>query len=465
MEFTQNRQALAGIITPVIVWIPLWQEFFLGFEENGLGGFGNSLSVAGRLARSAKVNKLRRESSRGVEMTDSTSHIAGVKVDRPSRLRLFLVFLRLGLTAFGGPAMVAYIRDLAVKEKHWLSQECFEDGAALCQSIPGATAMQTAAYVGLRSGGPLGALAAFIGFGLPAFVLMVALSAAYQAGQNLSPVMAAFHGLHVIVIVIIANAAFNFGCSSIKTWRDAVLAAGATAFLILHGSPIICIVGSAALSLLLYRSVNLPAKHARITDADSGRQMLRFGTILALLVIAGLGVLHLLDRRLLDLATLMVKVDIFAFGGGFASVPLMLHEVVGVRHWLDDKTFIDGIALGQVTPGPIVITATFVGYQIAGVLGAIVGTFAIFTPSFLMVLLTVPYFERLQHSLWFRRALRGVLASFVGLLVAVALNFGLSVAWSIPVVLIGAAALTALWFKIDIFWVVLAGAAVATFVL
>jgi ATP-dependent DNA helicase RecG len=91
-------------------------------------------------------------------MTDSTSHIAGVKVDRPSRLRLFLAFLRLGLTAFGGPAMVAYIRDLAVKEKHWLSQECFEDGAALCQSIPGATAMQTAAYVGLRSGGPLGHL-------------------------------------------------------------------------------------------------------------------------------------------------------------------------------------------------------------------------------------------------------------------------------------------------------------------
>jgi chromate transporter len=88
----------------------------------------------------------------------------------------FPAFLRLGLTAFGGPAMVAYIRDLAVKKRQWLSQETFEDGTALCQSIPGATAMQTAAYVGLRAGGPLGTLAAFVGFGLPALALMVVLS-------------------------------------------------------------------------------------------------------------------------------------------------------------------------------------------------------------------------------------------------------------------------------------------------
>ena len=361
--------------------------------------------------------------------------------------------------------MVAYIRDLAVKKEQWLSQESFVDGAALCQSIPGATAMQTAAYVGLRAGGPLGALVAFVGFGLPAFVLMVGLSAAYRAGHDLRPVLAAFHGLHVIVIAVIANSAFNFGRGSIKNWREVILAAGAAAFLVFHGSPIIAIVASAALSLLLYHGVNLPAKQARAAGEDSGRRMLLFAAILALLVAVGLVVLYLLDRRLLDLATLMLKVDIFAFGGGFASVPLMLHEVVGVRGWLDSKTFMDGIALGQVTPGPIVITATFVGYQIAGLLGAVVGTVGIFTPSFLMVLVTVPYLDRLQHSLWFRRALRGVLASFVGLLVAVAINFGLAVAWSIPAVLIAAAAFAALRFKIDILWVVLAGAAVAIFVL
>jgi len=380
-------------------------------------------------------------------------------------VRLFLAFLRLGLTAFGGPAMVAYIRDLAVKKKRWISQETFEDGAALCQSIPGATAMQAAAYVGLRAGGPLGALAAFVGFGLPAFALMVGLSAAYQAGRDLQPVLAAFHGLRVIVIAIVVNATFNFGRSSIRNRRDAILAAGAAAFLVFHGSPIVAIVASAVLSILLYQGVNLPPRTSIAGSPDAGRQTLALAGILALLFAVGLVVLYVLERPLFDLATLMLKVDIFAFGGGFASVPLMLHQVVDVHHWLDSRTFMDGIALGQVTPGPIVITATFVGYQVAGVLGALVGTIGIFTPSFLMVLVTVPYLDRLQHSLWFRRAIRGVLASFVGLLAAVAINFGLAASWSIPAVVLALAALAALHLKADILWVVLMGAAVSTLVL
>jgi chromate transporter len=269
----------------------------------------------------------------------------------------------------------------------------------------------------------------------------------------------------VIVIAIIANAALNFGCSSIKNWRDGILVPGAAAYLIFHGSPIIAIDASAVIGLLLYRNVSVPTKPVHAANADSGWRMLRFAAMLALLLAAGLAVLHLLDRELLDLATLMPKVDIIAFGGGFASVPLMLHEVVDVRHWLDSKAFMDGIALGQVTPGPIVITATFVGYQIAGILGAVVGTVCIFTPSFLMVVVMVPYFDRMQHSLWFRRALRGILASFVGLLVAVAINFGLAISWSIPAGLIAIAALAALRFKIDILWVVLTGAAISGLVL
>jgi chromate transporter len=186
---------------------------------------------------------------------------------------------------------------------------------------------------------------------------------------------------------------------------------------------------------------------------------------IVLLVGGAVGAMFFLDRRLFDLATIMLRIDLFAFGGGFASVPLMLHEIVDVRGWLDSKTFMDGIALGQVTPGPIVITATFVGYQIAGVLGAVVGTISIFTPSFLMVLVTVPYFDRLQHSLLFRRALRGILASFVGLLVAVAINFGLAVSWTVPGAILTLAALAALRLKVDVLWVVLAGASIAIFIL
>jgi chromate transporter len=161
----------------------------------------------------------------------------------------------------------------------------------------------------------------------------------------------------------------------------------------------------------------------------------------------------------------MTKVDVFAFGGGFASVPVMLHQVVDVRHWMESRAFMDGIALGQVTPGPIVITATFVGYQLAGLAGALVGTVAVFTPSFLMVLITVLYFDQLQRSLLFRRALRGILASFVGLLLAVTVQFGIAVSWTAPSILLAVAAFAALWFKIDILWVVLVGAVVAIFVL
>ena len=147
-------------------------------------------------------------------------------------------------------------------------------------------------------------------------------------------------------------------------------------------------------------------------------------------------------------------------------MPVMVHQVVDVRHWMDSKTFMDGIALGQVTPGPIVITATFVGYQVAGLLGAIVGTVAIFLPSFLMVVLTVPYFDRLQHTLLFRRALRGILASFVGLLLAVTLQFGTAASWTAPSILLAVAAFVALCFlKIDILWVVLVGAVVSVILL
>jgi len=375
--------------------------------------------------------------------------------------RLFLAFLRLGATAFGGPATVAYIGNRAVDKHRWLSQELFQDGVALCQSIPGATAMQTAAYVGLRAGGPAGALAAFVGFGLPAFVLMIILSALYQKTQDLQPVIAAFRGLHLIVISLIANAAVNFGRSSIRNWRDLLLAAGAAVFLILHGNPILAIAGAALLGLLIYQAADVPAAGPPASLPSQSRRRSWMPWTLIPLMAIGLAVLFVLSRQLFDLSAMMLKIDLFAFGGGFASVPLMLHEVVDVRHWLSAKTFMDGIALGQVTPGPIVITATFVGYQIAGLAGAVVGTVSIFSPSFFMVLATVPYLDRVQHNAAFRKTLRGVLASFVGLLAAVAVHFGMAVSWSIPSIAVAAAAFVALRLKVDILWVVMAGGVVS----
>jgi chromate transporter len=294
---------------------------------------------------------------------------------------------------------------------------------------------------------------------------MVAVSALYQAGRDIKPVLSAFHGLNVIVIALIANAAITFGRASLKNWRDVLLAAAAAVFLALHGNPVWAIGAAAALGLLIFRGADLPAADRR-PPAGGGIRRSMLLPLLGLLPMAGgLVALFLLDRKLLDLALVMLKVDLLAFGGGFASVPLMLHEVVDVRHWLDSRTFMDGIALGQVTPGPIVITATFVGYRVAGLPGALVATVAVFSPSFLMVLVTVPHFDRLQKSTLFRRGLRGVLASFVGLLLAVAIGFGVAVPWGVPAVILAVLALAALLFKVDILWVVLVGAGVSVFLL
>lgn len=383
----------------------------------------------------------------------------------PPLLDLFSSFLRLGMTAFGGPAMVAYIRDLAVGKKHWLSQESFADGTALCQSIPGATTMQTAAYVGLRARGIAGALATFVGFGLPAFLLMVVLSGVYAASRNLQPVAAAFRGLQMVVVALVANAVVAFGRNSMKNWRDLLLACGAATFLILGGSPILAIAGSAAVSPVLYVGTNLPIKPVHTIGKPGGRAGVHLVLFAVLVGGTALAVLFVANRLLFNLALVMLKVDLFAFGGGFASVPVMLHQVVDVRNWIDSKTFMDGIALGQVTPGPVVITATFVGYQVAGWLGAVVGTVAIFSPSFLMVLIAVPYFDRLQRSMVFRRALRGILASFVGLLVAVTVHFAIAASWNRRSILLTLAAFVALWFKVDVLWVVLVGAGIGVFFL
>jgi chromate transporter len=233
----------------------------------------------------------------------------------------------------------------------------------------------------------------------------------------------------------------------------------------LRGSPILAIVGSAAVSAVLYIGASLPIRPVHNVGEPGGRRVVRLVLLAVLVGGTALAVLFVADRQLFNLALVMLKVDLSAFGGGFASVPVMLQQVVDVRKWIDSKTFMDGIALGQVTPGPIVITATFVGYQVAGLMGAVVGTVAIFSPSFLMVLITVPYFDRLQRSLVFRRALRGILASFVGLLLAVTAHFAIAASWTTRSVLLALAAFVALRFKIDVLWVVLVGAAIGIFFL
>jgi chromate transporter len=379
--------------------------------------------------------------------------------DRPRPLALFLAFFRLGASAFGGPAMVSYIGELAVR-RGWTSKEEFSEGVALCQSIPGATAMQSAAFVGLRAAGARGALAAYAGFGLPAVALMVAASAAYGHLAGLSRIQAGFQGFRAMIVALVANAAIDVTRRNVRTVIDAAVAVACATALYLRASPVAVIAAAAALEVLLHRR-----KPARASPGARPLAPVSFRTA-ALIAAAALVVviaLVALAPRLAALALLCMKVDALAFGGGFASVPLMFHEVVEVRSWLDARTFMDGIALGQITPGPIVVTATFVGYRVAGLAGAIVATVGVFLPSFLLVLATAPWFGRLRARPWFGHAMHGALLSFVGLLGFVSFQLGGAVQWSRGTGAVALLALTALRAGVDVLWIVLGSGAVAAF--
>jgi chromate transporter len=380
----------------------------------------------------------------------------------PSLPALFLAFLRLGLTAFGGPAMVAYIRKLAVENKKWLSPESFRDGVAICQTVPGATAMQVAAYVGLRARGIAGAAAGFVGFGLPAFCLMMILSAGYLQTHSLPQIVSVFNGLRVIIVAMVANATFTFGRTNLKGWKGVLIAAVIGGVFALGVNPILVIILAAILGILFYHEKSFPIQP---TKTQGKVHFDRTPLIILGVFLLGIGALWLLDQQLFDLTTLMSKVDLMAFGGGFASVPLMNREIVGIRSWLGNSVFLDGIAMGQITPGPIVITTTFVGFMIRGPIGAILATVGIFMPSFLMVVGITPYFDRLRGHANFNRAIEGILNSFVGLLLFVTIQFALAIPWDIPRLLILVGALAALLLKRDVIWVVLIGAVISYFVL
>lgn len=358
--------------------------------------------------------------------------------------------------------MIAYIRRMALEQKNWLDEETFRSGLALCQALPGATAMQVAAYVGLRTRGVAGAAVSYIGFGLPAFLIMMLLSALYVQTHNLPVAVSLFSGLQAIVIAIVANAAISFGRTYFKLWRDLVVAILAAVAFIFGVSPILVILFAALIGVMIYSDQLIQTNPTVLIGTPRTGKPLVF---ILVAVTLGFILLFVLQRTVFDLASLMFRIDLFAFGGGLASLPLMLHEVVEVRSWMDYQTFMNGIALGQITPGPIVITATFVGYMRYGPIGGIMATLGIFLPSFLMVIGTVPYYDRLRGSALFNRAVNGIFCSFAGLLASVAYHFASNMTWNLPHFTLAMVALVALLFQVDILWIVLIGAIISAFVL
>jgi len=379
---------------------------------------------------------------------------------KPAIVEVFMSFLKLGLTAFGGPAMVTYVKALAVNRKQWLDEETFGHGIALCQTIPGAIAVNVASYAGYRVRGFGGMLAAFAGFTLPAFLLMLVLSVIYVNTRSLPIMNSLFKGLEVIVVGIVAHATVTFGKRTLRNGRDVILALAGSGLLALKLNPFLAIVATACAGIMLFRSSGAQSVRPLQRSDAAKRDALALFSLFALCLLA----LWIVERKLFDLALVMAKIELFAFGGGYTALTLMFHEIIEVRQWLDHQTLIDGIALGQITPGPILITAAFIGYMVGGFAGALVGTLAIFMPGLVLIVIVLPIFDRLRTNPVFISALRGIVSCFVGLLLFVTIKFAFAVHWDWRYLFLLAASMGALFAQVDILYVVLGGAAVSLLV-
>jgi len=365
---------------------------------------------------------------------------------------LFLSFLKLGLTAFGGPAMVAYIRELAVQRKGWLDQRTFNEGVALAQIVPGPIAMHVAGFVGVKLRGIVGAITTYVAFALPAFLLMLFLSALYQKTSNLPQVISLFNGLKVIVVAIVANAFLSFTKSIVKSKVEFLIALASFILLLMGISPFLVLIFCFLFSQALFKDKPMSLENL-LTQSSSLTGILFLFFILFL----GLILLYFFNTNLFQLSLVMVKINLFAFGGAYTALPLMLHEVVENMKLLDSKTFMDGIALGQVTPGPILITATFVGYLAYGLSGAILATIYVFAPSFVVYLLSTKIADRIKNNPIFLKGKRGILASFCALLLFASFKLSFAIDWNIIKLLFFIASLLVLYKGINILYVVVFG--------
>lgn len=371
--------------------------------------------------------------------------------ENPSYLELFLSFFWIGLTGFGGLAMTAHIRKHIVDKRKWIDANTFDSGLALCQIIPGAIVMQLSAYIGLKLKGVRGAVVCFIGFGLPAFLIMFILSVLYKQSKNISGVEVVLGGLRVIIVSIVANAAYIFGKKNFKNVNDWIIAAIAAGLFLTKLHPMLVLLIASLLGLVLSK------KDLEATEELSKAKTFRFFLIMLLVVAIGSTVLFFVNKEYFTLATIMFRIDLFSFGGGLAAMPMMYHELVDLFGWFDEKTFMDGVILGQVTPGSIIIAATFFGYMHFGIIGSIIATVCVFTPSFLILMGIIPFFDKLRSYPQFNKVINGILCSFVGLLAVVTYRFTTDVHWNLINILFTFVAFVLLVRRVDVIWVILGG--------
>ena len=384
----------------------------------------------------------------------------------PSRLAVALAFLHLGCTAYGGLAMLAPMRRRIVEQRQWLAEHDFLDGLALCQMLPGATVVQMATYVGYRLGRTPGALAEATGFVLPAFIMMLGLSALYCHYGTLQWVQAVSRGLNAMVIALLLQALIGFGRSLGREWRAWTLAGLTFLALTLKGPYLLVFLGAAGLRLLLaggQEAAGGPPEAPGHGVPRPGVTRLVRQTVAvaaaAVLLSAGLG--HW-DPILGRMTAIFLKVVAISFGGCFVMIPILQWEVVHHWHWLTLSQFLDGILLSFVTPGPLIILAVFVGYWIKGLAGAALATGSVFLVPIALILMLLPFFQYLRGAGWMRPVLQGMVAALVCMLALVTAQMGAGALQGVPdLAILAGAALALMVFQWDLLWVALLVAGVS----
>jgi len=397
-------------------------------------------------------------------MTDHSTPAAAAP-PRPwvSLWAIWLAYLQVGLTAFGF-AILQKLKKL-VLTNHWLTEEEMNEGLALVQLYPGPIMVNFTAYAGYKVRGVPGAVVATLGFIIPTLILMLALSAVYFAAGSLPWVQPLFLGLEALVVGVLINVVLDFGQRAIKGRLEAVIMLAAFAALVFKANAvlIVLIALAAGAAFIRPKAANKPSaaqSHSRLDEPASTRRWAGIALTL-IVVVAGVGLAWSLHSEVGRLGLSLFKIGSIAFGNGMTILPLIQADAVDAHHWLTIHQFVDGIALSQITPGPFLIIATFIGYKLGGVWGGLLATFAMFAPSFVMTLIFTEVFSRVRNLAVVKGALAGVLAAFVGLLAVVLIRLGgTGISGPASMVMAAGAFVAIRYFKWDLLWVFAGGLAV-----
>jgi chromate transporter len=355
---------------------------------------------------------------------------------KPSLLQLLKTTFYIGIIGYGGPAILALMKKNFVHEKEWVSEKEFMNSLSLAQILPGATGVSVMGYIGFKLHKLWGGILAPLFYILPATIFMIVLSWAYFTFGNLSFVQALFAGLGALVVALLVNATLILGKSvfkkiTIKDWKGFTISLAifiGTFFLKINIIWLILLAGALGFIFFYFTHEfeNEKAKRGEVllTEPNTiNRESLSLKDWTPVILVSVVFMFGLLLPYTRSLITTFLGIGAFAFGGGFTTIPLIQYQVVNAHNWLTVKQFVDGIALGQITPGPVFITATFIGYRVAAILGALMATLAIFTPSLTAMILLADIHGRVQNLKIVKVVIKGFLSGFIGLLVAVTLQF------------------------------------------